>query len=184
MSYDIYKDKRVYKLPNGKLMFLAKIADSSLTDENGGHPAHWNICTDLNMCPSMFLTKEEIDRQRKEMVEKQKKLIADYLRKYDNKVLDSDILDENNYYGTVYRGSRKIRAMYSFYGIRKTFPIESLYGKFSITLGSYDHKTYKTIESWRFDISSIEDLTALDAKYQKLREDKIPICIDVSGLYD
>lgn len=183
MSHYIFKEKMVYSLKDGRYMFLAKVADSSLTDSSGGHPAHWGIVTDLRMTSSVFLTKEEIYRQREEMLETQRKLKDDFYKEFGGEQ-DKPLLECDNYYGNTYRGSRKLRAMYSFYGIRKTVPIEKLFGRFGITLEHYDRKTYETIDLWRFDINSYADIESLDTKFRELKSEGKPMSIGITGIYD
>lgn len=183
MSHYIFKDKKVFALKDGRYMFLAKVADSSVTNRSGAHPAHWSIVTDLRMTSSVFLTKEEIYRQREEMLEKQRELKDDFYKEFGGEQ-DKPLLECDNYYGNTYRGSRKLKALYSFYGIRKTAPIETLYGRFGIYLEHYDRKTYKTIDSWRYDIDSYADIEALDKKYQELKAEGKPLCIGITGIYD
>lgn len=105
MSHYIFKEKKVYALKDGRYMFLAKVADSSVRDRSGAHPAYWSIVTDLCMKSSVFLTKEEIYLQREEMLETQRKLKDDFYKEFGGE-WDKPLLESGNYYGNTYRGSR------------------------------------------------------------------------------
>lgn len=119
MSHDSLRNKSLVLFPNGKLMLLCEVSDSSVRDWRGKRC--WDKCL-IHPKDTLFYTKESLKAAQTEYVERQLQLMREHARfevehgwatEYVEPTLDS-----HDYGGTVFPGGSRIRNGKAFYGGR------------------------------------------------------------------
>lgn len=179
MSYDSYRNKNLLLFPEGKLMLIAEVSCSNVTDWRGRRVWDWVL---FHPEGTLFYTKESLKARQTEYVEEQLKLMRSH-RKFE---IENGFVSEYvepteesiNYFGTVFPTGRKIKDGRSFYGGRpkkaETFVAE--WGNpESISFEAFD-KDMKTIDKATYNIMRKD----LDALYNDFVEENGKCYIDIN----
>lgn len=182
MSHYSYRNKRVLKLTDGKLLFLCEYSDSRMTDWNGKRI--WNWCVFHRGKDGLLLSTEEMKEIAHEKYDRQVKLLTEYRKKYESATFKAVDVNSRNYYGTIYNGSAKLKSMRAFYTIRKTIPFQEFIenNRFSIKLEIVD-SNYKTICENTVFLKSEDDLKRVNEIYNQMENEyRKTVWVTVRGL--
>ncbi len=169
MSYDSFRNKKLLRFPDEKLMLLAEASVNNVTDWRGQRIWEWTL---FHPEETLFYTEETLKQTKQNYVAEQLKLLSDfskwevehgYAQKYEEPSIES-----HDYNGTRWPGGSRIKNGRAFYGgkpiIAQSF-IEQWGSPKTITFEKCD-KDLKTIAKETYNILQ-EDLDVLYKNFFK-----------------
>ena len=169
MSYDSYRNKRLLRFPDGRLMLLAQQSESNVTDWRGRRIWDWVL---FHPEGSLFFTTETLKSKQTEYVERQLSMLRDHSEwEVKNGFAQAYVepsIESHDYFGTVWPGGNRIKNGRAFFGGRPT--------KAEDFFAEWGNPEKITFETWDKDMNTVAKATYnilrndLDALYEEFQE--------------
>ena len=178
MSHDSYRNKHLLKFSDGRLMLLAEVSCSNVTDWRGRRCWDWVL---FHPKDSLFYTKETLKARQTEYVNNQLDSLRDYSKRQVErgwaKEYEEPTVESYDYNGTVFPGGSRIKNGRAFFGGRPE-KAEEFFAQWEnpdeITFKTYD-KNGSTDASAKYSITRND----LDFLYAEFMEENGPCYVGI-----
>lgn len=170
MSYDSVRNKKLLKFSDGRLMLIAQVSASNVTDWRGRRCWDWVL---FHPEDSLFFTKETLKAKQTEYVERQLELMREHSsfeveHGFAKEYVEPSI-ESYDYYGTRWPGGCRIKNGRAFYGGMPT--------KVEDFIKVWGNPETITFETWDKDMHTVAKATYnilrndLEALYEEFQEE-------------
>lgn len=170
MSHDSIRNKNLLKFSDGRLMLIAQVSCSNVTDWKGNRCWDWTL---FHPEGSLFFTEETLKARQTEYVEHQLSMLRDHSEwEVKNGFAQAYVepsIESYDYCGTVWPGGSRIKNGRAFYGGRPT--------KAEDFFAEWGNPEEITFETWDKDMNTVAKATYnilrndLDALYEEFQKE-------------